>query len=94
MDIKDITVKFAEPKDTVYSDLIVRLIYESAMQRGTGIAKRTPEYIAQKISGGKSVVALHGAILALPAPSRRKHSSWLDFDSLLPNYSPSLPHYR
>lgn len=60
MDIKDITVKFAEPKDTVYSDLIVRLIYESAMQRGTGIAKRTPEYIAQKISGGKSVVALHG----------------------------------
>ena len=60
MDIKDITVKFAEPEDTRYAELIVRLIYESAQQRGTGIAKRTPEYIAAKISGGKSVVALHG----------------------------------
>lgn len=60
MDIKDITVKFAEPHETVYSELIVRLIYESALQRGTGIAKRSPEYIADKITGGKSVVALHG----------------------------------
>ncbi len=59
MDIKDITVKFAEPEETRYADLIVRLIYESALQRGTGIAKRTPEYIAQKITSGKSVVALH-----------------------------------
>lgn len=60
MQIKDITVKFAEPEHAKYSDLIVKLIYESALQRGTGIAKRTPEYIAQKICGGKSVVALHG----------------------------------
>ena len=60
MDIKDITVKFAEPSEAKYADLIVRLIYESALQRGTGIAKRTPEYIAQKINSGKSVVALHG----------------------------------
>lgn len=60
MQIKDITVKFAEPEHAKYSDLIVKLIYESALQRGTGIAKRTPEYIAQKINGGKSVVALHG----------------------------------
>ena len=34
------------------------LIYESAPQRGTGIARRSPEYIAKKISGGKAVVAL------------------------------------
>lgn len=60
MQIKDITVKFAEPEHAKYADLIVKLIYESALQRGTGIAKRTPEYIAQKINGGKSVVALHG----------------------------------
>ena len=60
MDIKDITVKFAEPEQVKYADLIVKLIYESALQRGTGIAKRSPEYIAAKISGGKSVVALHG----------------------------------
>lgn len=60
MQIKDITVKFAEPEHAKYADLIVKLIYESALQRGTGIAKRTPEYIAQKINGGKSVVALYG----------------------------------
>ena len=60
MKISDITVKFAEPQEAKYAELIVRLIYESALQRGTGIAKRTPEYIAQKINSGKSVVALHG----------------------------------
>lgn len=60
MDIKDITVKFAEPTEAKYAELIVNLIYESALQRGTGIAKRTPEYIANKINSGKSVVALHG----------------------------------
>ena len=60
MQINDITVKFASPDDAKYADLIVKLIYESALQRGTGIAKRTPEYIANKINGGKAVVALHG----------------------------------
>ncbi len=60
MNINDITVKFAEPEQAKYADVIVRLIYESALQRGTGIAKRSPEYIAQKITSGKSVVALHG----------------------------------
>ena len=60
MQINGITVKFAEPEDAKHAELIVKLIYESALQRGTGIAKRTPEYIAQKITGGKAVVALHG----------------------------------
>lgn len=60
MDIKDITVKFAQPEQAVFADLIVQMIYESALQRGTGIAKRSPDYIAQKITGGKSVVAMHG----------------------------------
>lgn len=60
MQINDITVKFATPDEAKHANTIVRLIYESALQRGTGIAKRTPEYIAQKINSGKSVVALHG----------------------------------
>ena len=60
MQINGITVKFAEPEDAKHAELIVKLIYESALQRGTGIAKRTPEDIAQKITGGKAVVALHG----------------------------------
>ena len=60
MTLKEINVKFAEPEEAKYSEQIVNMIYESALQRGTGIAKRTPEYIAQKITSGKSVVALHG----------------------------------
>ena len=60
MTLKEITVKYAEPEEAKYAEQIVNMIYESALQRGTGIAKRTPEYIAQKIISGKSVVALHG----------------------------------
>ena len=60
MDIKDITVKYAEPEHAKFAEHIVKLIYEGSLQRGTGIANRTPEYIANKINGGKSVVALHG----------------------------------
>lgn len=60
MSIDEVNIRFAEPADAKYAELIVQLIYESALQRGTGIAKRSPEYIADKISNGKSVVALHG----------------------------------
>lgn len=60
MNIKDINVAFAKPEHTRYAEQIVTMIYESALQRGTGIARRTPEYIAAKITGGKSVVAMHG----------------------------------
>lgn len=60
MNIKDISVIFAEPEHASHAQHIVDLIYESALQRGTGIAKRSPEYIAKKITGGKAVVALHG----------------------------------
>ncbi len=60
MNIKDINVAFAQPEHTKYAEQIVTMIYESALQRGTGIARRSPEYIAAKITGGKSVVAMHG----------------------------------
>ena len=43
-----------------YAERICQLIYESALQRGTGIAKRSPDYISAKIKGGKAVVALDG----------------------------------
>lgn len=53
-----IKVLFATDEHVKYAEQIVNLIYESALQRGTGIARRSPEYIAKKISGGKAVVAL------------------------------------
>ena len=58
MNNDQIKVMFAEEEHCKYAGQIVDLIYESALQRGTGIARRSPEYIAQKIKGGKAVVAL------------------------------------
>lgn len=60
MNINSISVAFAEDEHAEYAERICTLIYESALQRGTGIAKRSPEYIAAKITGGKAVVALDG----------------------------------
>ena len=55
-----IKVLFADDSHTKYSQAICDLIYESALQRGTGIARRSPDYISSKITGGKAVVALEG----------------------------------
>lgn len=43
-----------------YAQEICDLIYESAQARGTGIAKRSAEYIAEKMKTGKAVIALDG----------------------------------
>ncbi len=60
MNGNSVKVMFAEPQHAVYAEHICNLIYESALQRGTGIARRSNEYIASKITGGKAVVALDG----------------------------------
>lgn len=60
MELSEIEVVFADSTHSEYAETICRLIYESALQRGTGIARRSPEYISSKITGGKSVVAMHG----------------------------------
>lgn len=41
-----------------YAPEIVEEIYRSSLERGTGIAKRTPEYIISKMKAGKAVMAL------------------------------------
>ena len=56
----NIIVTFADASHAKHAEYICQLIYESALQRGTGIAKRSPEYIINKINGGKAVVALDG----------------------------------
>lgn len=47
-----------------YAEIICETISESAKQRGTGIAKRTPEYIRMKMTNGNAVIALDGEIFA------------------------------
>lgn len=52
------TIREAGARDLVYAEEIVREIEESAKIRGTGIAKRTPEYVSAKMNEGKAVIAL------------------------------------
>lgn len=42
-----------------YAQQICEEMAESAKARGTGIARRTPEYVANKMLEGKAVIALH-----------------------------------
>lgn len=41
-----------------YADMICNEMESSAKARGTGIAKRTPDYIRQKMLEGKAIIAL------------------------------------
>ncbi|MHA7099090.1 GNAT family N-acetyltransferase [Roseivirga pacifica] len=50
-------IRAATPDDVHYAQTIVDEIADSARVRGTGIARRTPEYVAKKITEGKAVIA-------------------------------------
>lgn len=56
--ISDIIVRVAGPEDTVYAEAICDEIYVSSQERKTGIARRTPEYIREKMLAGKAVIAV------------------------------------
>ncbi len=58
MDNQEIIIRVATPEDKVYADTITNEMESSAKARGTGIAKRSPAYIEQKIGEGKAVIAL------------------------------------
>ncbi len=51
-------MKVADNDHHQYAETISKMIEEAAKIRGTGIAKRNPEYIRQKIAEGKAVIAL------------------------------------
>ena len=57
MEQSNIIVRVALPEDFIYANIITDEMANSAQARGTGIAKRTPEYIIQKINEGKAVIA-------------------------------------
>lgn len=47
-----------------YAEIICKTIETSAEQRGTGIAKRTPEYIITKLENKNAIIALDGDTFA------------------------------
>ena len=55
-----IEVQIANASHEKYVDEILETISAAAKGRGTGIAKRTHEYVAQKMKEGKAIIALSG----------------------------------
>lgn len=55
---QNIIVRIANSGDAHFAEIITSEMEESAKARGTGIAKRSPEYIAKKMEEGKAVIAL------------------------------------
>jgi len=56
----EFTVEVASEKHLRYVDEILKTIEDATKVRGTGIAKRKPEYVRQKMLEGKAVIALNG----------------------------------
>ncbi|QZE13608.1 GNAT family N-acetyltransferase [Halosquirtibacter laminarini] len=60
----NIDVVVANETHIKYVDIINNTIERASKERGTGIAKRTYGYVANKIQEGKAVIALHGDTFA------------------------------
>ena len=58
--MNEIDVMVADASHEVYVDTILETITAAAKVRGTGIAKRSHEYVAQKMKEGKAIIALKG----------------------------------
>ena len=62
--MEEIEVLVADPSHEKYVDTILQTIADAAKVRGTGIAKRTHEYLATKMKEAKAVIARCGGRVA------------------------------
>lgn len=62
--LKNITVLIADEKHLRFIDDINDAIDIASKQRGTGIARRTYDYLASKMKEGKAIIALDGETFA------------------------------
>ena len=62
--MEEIKIFVADVQHEKYIDTILKTIEEAAKDRGTGIAKRTHEYIQTKMREAKAVIALQGDTFA------------------------------
>ena len=58
--MEEIKVMVADASHEKYVDTILQTIADAAKVRGTGIAKRTHEYLTTKMKEAKAVIALSG----------------------------------
>ena len=54
----EFNIRVATPKDHIYAEHITREMAESAKARGTGIARRSPDYVKNKMDEGKAIIAI------------------------------------
>jgi hypothetical protein len=54
----NISIVVADASHVCHAATICQLMAEAAKKRGTGIAKRSPEYLQQKMQEGKAIIAL------------------------------------
>lgn len=59
MTLQDFDIIVASEKHADYATQICDEMTSSAKARGTGIAQRSPEYVANKMLEGKAIIALH-----------------------------------
>jgi hypothetical protein len=57
----NVNVQLAGSEHTHFAEQICNEMESSAKARGTGIAKRSPDYVAQKMLDGKAVIAISSA---------------------------------
>src|ERR1700754_893356 len=61
MESEQITIRLAEAGDIIYAEEIIEEMQVSAIARGSGISKRTPMEICEKILAGNAVIAVSDA---------------------------------
>ncbi|MFT7036117.1 MAG: hypothetical protein ACJA2S_004645, partial [Cyclobacteriaceae bacterium] len=57
-------VVIATEEHLKYAETIAKMMEVAAKERGTGIAKRSVEYLQKKISEGKAVISIDGENVA------------------------------
>ena len=62
--MSDFIVQVAGEKHTHLTEIICKEMEDSAKIRGTGIAKRNPDYIKKKMEEGKAIIATKDGIFA------------------------------
>ena len=60
----DIQVQVAGEQHMAHAEAICAMMEQAAQARGTGIAKRAPSYLQQKMQQGKAVIAMAGEQVA------------------------------
>lgn len=62
--MKEVRILYASSLHIQHAEAVCKLIEDAAQKRGTGIAKRSPAYIREKMEKGQAVIALEQENLA------------------------------